>query len=60
MMSEAIDETLDKDEAEEETEDLTNQVSYCNVILTQLLRVFYYLPLFNSFTCIAFVLSSSV
>ena len=26
MMSEAIDETLDKDEAEEETEDLTNQV----------------------------------
>ena len=30
MMSEAIDETLDKDEAEEETEDLTNQVRYCN------------------------------
>lgn len=26
MMSDAIDETLDKDEAEEETEDLTNQV----------------------------------
>lgn len=26
MMSESIDETLDKDEAEEETEDLTNQV----------------------------------
>lgn len=28
MMSEAIDETLDKDEAEEETEELTNQVKY--------------------------------
>jgi helix-turn-helix protein len=26
MMSDAIDETLDKDEAEEETEELTNQV----------------------------------
>lgn len=26
MMSESIDETLDKDEAEEETEELTNQV----------------------------------
>lgn len=28
MMSEAIDETLDKDEAEEETEELTNQVKW--------------------------------
>lgn len=28
MMSESIDETLDKDEAEEETEELTNQVRY--------------------------------
>ena len=26
MMSESIDETLDKDEAEEESEELTNQV----------------------------------
>lgn len=26
MMSDAIDETLDKDEAEEESEELTNQV----------------------------------
>jgi hypothetical protein len=31
MMSDAIDETLDKDEAEEETEELTNQVKYCAV-----------------------------
>lgn len=28
MMSESIDETLDKDEAEEETEELTNQVGH--------------------------------
>lgn len=32
MMSDAIDETLDKDEAEEETEELTNQVLYCQHI----------------------------
>lgn len=33
MMSESIDETLDKDEAEEETEELTNQVrlSICSL-----------------------------
>ncbi|MQL75325.1 hypothetical protein Taro_007707 [Colocasia esculenta] len=30
MMSEAIDETLDKDEVEEETEELTNQAIYCS------------------------------
>ena len=53
MMSEAIDETLDKDEAEEETEDLTNQVCYCNSnhkIHTYL--VFSKLPLSDSFLCI--------
>lgn len=31
MMSESIDETLDKDEAEEETEELTNQVQLLNI-----------------------------
>lgn len=31
MMSEAIDETLDKDEAEEETEELTNQVAVASI-----------------------------
>lgn len=34
MMSESIDETLDKDEAEEETEELTNQVQL--LFITQL------------------------
>lgn len=33
MMSESIDETLDKDEAEEETEELTNQVQYHSISL---------------------------
>jgi len=33
MMSESIDETLDKDEAEEETEELTNQVNINNQLL---------------------------
>lgn len=36
MMSEAIDETLDKDEAEEETEELTNQVECCLLFLVLL------------------------
>ena len=33
MMSESIDETLDKDEAEEETEELTNQVKIRNTAI---------------------------
>lgn len=33
MMSESIDETLDKDEAEEETEELTNQVQLLLITL---------------------------
>lgn len=53
MMSEAIDETLDKDEAEEETEDLTNQVvtaiSITRIILT-LLESFYQASSIHSFS----------
>lgn len=40
MMSESIDETLDKDEAEEETEELTNQVSHCPFTIALLSKPF--------------------
>ena len=33
MMSDAIDDALDNDEAEEETEDLTNQVNSLKLLL---------------------------
>lgn len=51
MMSEAIDETLDKDEAEEETEELTNQVGYSSKI------DFFFL--FFSFKCVTFKIALS-
>ena len=44
MMSESIDETLDKDEAEEETEELTNQASSFHIF-----KVAYPVPLIEGF-----------
>ena len=40
MMSESIDETLDKDEAEEETEELTNQVIVTTYLSLHSLHIF--------------------
>ena len=42
-MSESIDETLDKDEAEEETEELTNQVISISFVNWTFLLYFYVL-----------------
>ena len=50
MMSESIDETLDKDEAEEETEELTNQVEHCvRLISVSSLSLSSFSPLTSTF-----------
>lgn len=49
MMSESIDETLDKDEAEEETEELTNQVNSCNIFRWSRLHTLYPIPFTEGF-----------
>lgn len=40
MMSDAIDDVLDSDEAEDETEDLTNQVILCFILNISLVLLF--------------------
>lgn len=56
MMSESIDETLDKDEAEEETEELTNQVNiymYSLIMISLLTQVSLFFLISNFYLSMA-------